>query len=347
MSIIISLLIFCVVVVIHEMGHMYTAKANGIYVKEFWVGFGPTLFSFTKGETRYCIKPIPLGGACVFEEDALEEGEEPSERAFSKANVYSRIATVVAGPLSNFVLAFVLSIAVLGISGYSTSVLSGIVEGSPADKAGLKVGDVVVKMDNESIHLYDEIILNTLFNRGETVKITYERDGVRDTVNITPEYSPEYGRYMFGVQGGLPDENQTALSTVKYSFYYTKYWVKNVLKSLLSIFRGKVKVDDLSGVVGLTAAIDDVYEESRSYGFLTVLVNMLNIAVLLSANLGVFNLLPIPALDGGRLLFLAVEAIRKKPADQTIENKIHLAGFALLMLLTVFIMYNDILKLFR
>ncbi|MCR4924436.1 MAG: M50 family metallopeptidase [Lachnospiraceae bacterium] len=347
MSIIIALIIFCVVVVIHEMGHMLVAKANGIYVKEFWVGFGPTILSFVKGETKYCIKPIPLGGACVFEEDALEEGQLPSERAFNRAGVFARILTVAAGPIANFILAFVFSIVVLGLAGYSPSVINEVKEGSPAYEAGLRVGDRIVKMDHENIHLYDEVLLNLIFNRGEEIRVTYEREGERRAVDITPELDPEKGRYMLGISGGKKAEDQTLISTVQYSFYYTNYWVKNVLKSLLSLVRGRVKVNELSGVVGLTATVNDIYQESKSHGVLSVFINMMNIAVLLSANLGVFNLLPIPALDGGRLLFFLVEVFRRKPADQELEAKIHFAGFALLMLLTVFIMYNDILKLFK
>ncbi|MCR5734744.1 MAG: M50 family metallopeptidase [Lachnospiraceae bacterium] len=347
MSIFISILMFGVIVVIHELGHMLVAKKNGIYVKEFWVGFGPTIFSLKKGETKYCLKIIPLGGACVFEEDFAEEGHVPSERSFLSASVAKRIDTVLAGPVSNLILAFVFSLIVLSIAGYSDATLYEIVEGSPAERAGLQAGDVIVKMDHERIHLYDEVLLNTVFNRGEAVNITYERNGERHSVEITPEYSEEAGRYLFGVIGGQRTEGQTVLSTIQYSFYNVNYSVKNVFKSFLSLFRGRIKVEDVSGVVGVTAAMSDLYEESRSYGALIIALNMLSVAILVSANVGIFNLFPIPGLDGGKLLFYIVEIIRRKPADKEIEAKIQLAGFALMLLMVVFITYNDILKLIK
>ncbi|MCR4738943.1 MAG: M50 family metallopeptidase [Lachnospiraceae bacterium] len=347
MSILISIVMFGLIVIIHELGHMLVAKKNGIYVKEFWIGFGPAIFSFKKGETKYCLRIIPLGGACVFEEDFEGEDKELSDRAFLKAPVSKRIATVLAGPVANLLLAFVFSIIVLSIAGYSDATLSDIVEGSPAERAGLKPGDVIVKMDHERIHLYDEVLLNTVFNRGEPVTITYERDGVRNSVDITPEYSAEAGRFLFGVIGGRPAEDQTVLSTLRYSVYYLNYSVKNVIKSVISIFRGRVKMEDMSGVVGVTAVMSDIYEESRSYGALIVILNMLNIAVLVSANIGIFNLFPIPGLDGGKLLFYIVELIRRKPADKEIEAKITFVGFALLLLLVIVITYNDILKLIK
>lgn len=347
MSIIFSLLIFCLVVVSHEYGHMLVAKACGINVKEFWVGFGPTLFSYTRKGTRYCIKIIPLGGACVFEDDNPDEDYVPGEGAFLNASVGKRIMTVLAGPFFNFILAFLLSIIVLGLSGYTTTELESVNTGSPAEAAGLRAGDRIVKMDRERVHLYEEIILNTQFSQGETVAITYERDGVQNVVNITPEYNEEYGRYLFGIVGGLHDENQTVFSTLRYSVYYVNFWIKNVFKSLKAMVTGRVKLDEMSGIVGVAAAVGDVYNETKSYGVLIVLLNMLNIAVLLSANLGVVNLLPIPGLDGGKFLLYIVEIIRGKQIDPKLEGKIAVAGFAFIILLTAVIMYNDIAKLFR
>ena len=347
MSVIFSLLILCLVVIVHEYGHLLVAKANGINVTEFWVGFGPKLASFTKGGTKYCLRIIPLGGACVFEDDNGEEDYVPGPGAFMSASVWSRILTVVAGPCFNFILAFLLSIIVLGLSGYTTTELESVNEGSPAMAAGLQAGDVIVKMDRERVHLYEEIILNTQFNTGESVAITYERDGVRHVVNITPEYNEEYGRYLFGIVGGLQDENQNTLSTIRYSVYYVKFWIKNVFKSLAALVTGRVHVGDMSGIVGVAAAVDDVYNEAKGYGALIVLINMLNIAVLLSANLGVVNLLPIPGLDGGKLLLYIVEIFRKKPIDRELEGKISIVGFAALIMFTVVVMYNDIVKLFQ
>ena len=347
MSIIFSLLILCLVVVVHEYGHLLAAKANGINVTEFWVGFGPKLFSFERKGTRYCLRLIPLGGACVFEDDNGEEDYVPGHGAFMSASVYSRIVTVVAGPFFNFVLAFFLSVIVLGLSGYSTTELASVTPGSPAEEAGLMAGDRIIKMDNERVHLFEEVQLNTQFSRGETTAITYERNGERNTVYITPEYNEEYGRYLFGITGGITDKDQNFFSTLRYSVYYVQFWIKNVFKSLGALVTGRVRLNEMSGVVGVAAAVDDVYQESKSYGALMVLINMLNIAVLLSANLGVVNLFPIPGLDGGKLLLYIVEIFRGKQIDRQLEGKISLVGFAALMLFTAIVMYNDIVKLFK
>lgn len=382
MSIIIALLIFCIIVVSHEFGHFIVAKKTGIPVKEFWVGFGPTIISWNKNGTKYCIKPIPFGGACVFYDAPIEEEEtespdndnisenenQISEKSvesddldkevikdrdvdpswyFNNAKVWKRMLTILAGPCFNFILAYIFSLIIISYTGYSTTEVIGVGEGMPAYEAGIKEGDVIVKMDNERIHMYEEFTLNTMLNRGEPVTITYERDGKRYKTDITPKYYPEYGRYMFGITFGAIDVNQNVITTFQYAGYYVNYSIKNVLKSLMMIFRGRVKAEEVSGVVGMTSAIDEVYTEAKNYGFLAVVINMMNIATLLSANLGVINLLPIPALDGGRFIFLVVEAIRRKPLDREKEGYVHFIGFALIMILTVIVMYNDIVKLFK
>ena len=176
--------------------------------------------------------------------------------------------------------------------------------------------------------------------------MTYLRDGEKNTVVITPKYNKEDGRYLLGITGNYQREKGNVVDTLKYGIYEMKYQIYSTFQSLKMLFTGKLTVKDMSGPVGIVKTIGDTYDESVSSGAFYVVMNMLNIAVLLSANLGVMNLLPFPALDGGRLVFFIVEAIRGKKIDENIEGRVHLVGFALLMGLMVIVMFNDIYKLF-
>ncbi len=344
LKIVLAVLIFCIIVIAHETGHFLIAKVNGIAVKEFCIGFGPTLVGFTKKETKYSIKLIPCGGACIFDDEDIEN---PPEGSFLKASVWARIATIAAGPIFNFILAFLLSLFIIGSTGYSTAAIMDVTPDGPAAEAGLKSGDVIVRMDRENIHLFSEIVFNTQFSLGEQVRFTYERAGAKHEVDITPQYNEEAGRYLFGFSGGALEENRSALKTLQYSFYYVEYWIKVTVKSVAMLVTGRLSADNLSGPVGMTVAVGEVFDSAKQGGISAVVLSMLDIAVLLSANLGVMNLLPLPALDGGRLVFLLIEAIRRKPISPEKEGMVHFVGLALLMLLMVFVMYNDIARLFR
>lgn len=343
LQIVLAILIFCIIVISHELGHLIVAKANGIAVSEFCIGFGPTLIGFTKNGTKYSIKPIPLGGACIFDD---EDPDTISESSFLKAGVWARIATIAAGPVFNFFLAFILALFVIGSTGYPTAELVEISPNSPAAEAGLMAGDEIVKMDSSNIHLFSEVLLKTQFGNGETIHFTYERDGVKYETDITPKYSEEYGRYMYGFTGGYYDENKTPIKTLKYSGYYVGYQIKATFTSLKMLLTGQASINQLSGPVGMTAVVGEVFEAAKPRGLSTIVLSMLDIAILLSANLGVVNLLPLPALDGGRLVFLLIEAVRRKPISPEKEGMVHFVGMALLMLLMVVVMYNDIARLF-
>ena len=185
----------------------------------------------------------------------------------------------------------------------------------------------------------------TLFHAGETVEVTYERNGERNTVEVQPTYDEEQGRYRYGIYGSGEYTKFGPLKTLQYSVYEVKYWIQYTVGSLKMLLTHQVSVNDLSGPVGIVKTIGDTYDISKSDGVFYVWMNLLNLALLLSANLGVMNLLPIPALDGGRLVFLVIEAIRGKRVSEDKEGMVHFAGFVLLMALMVVIMFNDILKL--
>lgn len=358
------LLIFAVVVIAHEFGHFLIAKANGIRVVEFTVGMGPILLKRQGKETLYTWRLLPLGGACIFEnEDGLDEEEKRKkdenaaeaqelipdkerDRSLPAASPWVKIATYAAGPMFNFLLAFFLSLIVVGMTGSDNTKIVSVIEGYPAEEAGLLAGDELISLNGERVHLYREVTLFSQLNQGEDVKVVYERDGERYTAVITPRFDEETGRYLIGFSGGVY-EKCGPIDTIKAAYYEVRYWIKVVYKSLFMLFRGQASVKDLSGPVGMAQVVGEVYDEASEYGIMTLIMSMMNFAILLSANLGVVNLLPLPALDGGRLIFALIEAVRGKPVPRDKEAIVHFIGFVLLLVLMVFVMYNDIMRLFK
>lgn len=343
MKIIIALIIFSAIILFHELGHFLLAKKNGIRVNEFCLGLGPTLVGVTKGETKYSIKLLPFGGACMMEGEDEESGAEGS---FGSKSVWARISVVAAGPVFNFIMAFVFSLILIGFVGFDRPILTGVTEGYPAAKAGMQEGDEIVKINGKRIHFSREISFYTYFHSEETMEITYKRDGEKYQVQLVPEYDEESGRSLIGIQYSNVRVRGNILQTIQYSVYELKYWISTTLESLKFLVTGTVGVNELSGPVGIVKNMGDSYDASREAGIFTLLMTMLNWGILLSANLGVMNLLPLPALDGGRLVFLIIEAIRGKRVNPDKEGMVHFIGFMLLMGLMVVVMFNDIRKLF-
>ncbi len=343
MKILVALLVFSFIIIIHELGHFLLAKKNGITVIEFSLGMGSRLLSYRHGEgTRYSLKLLPLGGSCLM---MGEDGEDEGEGSFGSKSVWARIAVIAAGPLFNFLLAFVLAIFIIGNIGYDVPVLLGVSEGSPAQEAGLQAGDRILKMNGKRIRLYRQVSDYGLFHPGETVTFLYERDGEVYETTVTPARTEE--GYKYGIGGSVNYRQKTnPIETLGYSAYEVYYWIDTTVQSLKLLVTGNVGLDDVSGPVGVVNVIGETYEESQSDGAFYVWLNMVNIAILLTANLGVVNLLPIPALDGGRLVFLFLEAIRRKRISPDLEARIHFTGLMLLMLLMLVVMFNDVGKIF-
>ena len=349
MSLIAAALIFGLIILIHEFGHFLFAKLSGIGVLEFSLGMGPRLFSFKKGETRYSFKILPFGGSCMM---LGEDEDEASSSAFGNKPVWARISVVAAGPVFNFLLAFFLAMALVAMTGYTKAQVAGVEEGYPALEAGIEEGDLVTKINGRPVHAYRDINLYTLTHPGETLKVTYERETAdgemeRHTSLLNPVWDSERGMYRIGVLfDGTVYEAENPFTLMAQGFYEVTFCIRYVFDTFYMMFKGLVTVDDLSGPVGIVSAIDTTVEAAAPYGLMVVVLNLMSLSILLSANLGVMNLLPIPALDGGRLVFLLLEAVRGKPIDREKEGMVHLAGMMLLMALMIFVLFNDVRKLF-
>ena len=341
LGIIVALIVFSIIILFHEFGHFLLAKKNGVGVTEFALGMGPILFSFKRGETVYALKALPLGGSCSM---VGEDTDETGDNSFNSKGVWQRFSVIAAGPVFNFILAFVFAVILVSIVGFDTPVVYKVEEGGPAWEAGIRDGDVIQSVNGKKVHMYKEFRIEVLMNSGGApMEMVLSRNGSTYGTTVTPELGSD-GTYKIQIYGGQY-ERTGVLDTLKYSVFEVRYWITTTVRSLGMLITGQVSANDLSGPVGIVDMIDDTYQEARSNGWLDVLLNMMNICILLSANLGVVNLLPIPALDGGRLVFLIVEAVRGKPVPPEKEGWVHTIGFALLMVLMVFILYNDIHKL--
>lgn len=341
MSYILALIIFSAIVIFHEFGHFLLAKWNGIEVIEFSLGMGPRLLSHVWGDTRYSLKLLPIGGSCqmVGEEEASD-----SAGAFGNKSVWSRIAVVAAGPVFNFILAWVLALIIVGSVGYDNTMVD-IIPDSAAAEAGMEDGDQIISINGSRTWLYREVSLYSSLHQGQTATVVFERNGEKQTVVLTPKQS-DTGAYLYGFSRTVQREKGGALETVGYSCAEIRYWLKATVESLKMLIGGQVGLEEMSGPVGIVSTIGDTYKESRVDGWYYVIMNMIMIAILLSVNLGVMNLLPIPALDGGRLVFLILEAIRGKAIPQEKESMVHFTGFVLLMGLMAVILFSDLHKLF-
>lgn len=349
MTVILFIIIFGIVVISHEFGHFLVGKRNGIRVVEFAIGMGPNIFSFQRGETKYSLKLLPIGGACMFdgEDGVASENGEKDEHSFLAASVWARIATIFAGPFFNFLTAFIFALILVAFNGADRPVIQEIMQNSAAQEAGIMAGDEILMINHERIHVYREVSLVSELSRGEPITIRIKRGAEVQDVTLTPRYSEEDGRYYIGLVGGGEYIECSPAQVFQYSVYEIRYWVKTTYKSLLVLAQGRVSKDDVSGPIGIAQMVGDNYEVAKTYGVSTVIFTMMSIIILLSVNLGILNLLPVPALDGGRLVFLFLEVLRGKPVPPEKEGMVHFAGLVVLMVLMVFVMYNDVMKLIR
>ncbi len=359
MSIVVTLIILGIIIMIHEWGHYYAAVKCGILVEEFAMGMGPKLFSFKKGDTVFSLRLFPIGGFCKM----MGEDEDHSDpRAFNNKSVTRRIIVIVAGALMNFVLALVLFIALTGIKPLSLPIVGEVIKGTPAESVGLMPNDVIKKVNSARINTIDDFHFEMSEYKTGSVKIVVERNGERFEKDITPVKS-EDGRNTIGMQPmiKMPLFSDVPAGTPKvdifdlfvHGFWQLLFWIKTSLIMVFRLLTFNVNFSEISGLIGMGAVVDKTLDASIGGGAVTpagimlAVQNMINLTGIICTNVGVLNLLPLPALDGGRIFFLTVEGIRRKPIPTSIEGRIHLVGFALLIVLAVCVAYFDITKLFN
>ena len=343
MGIVIAIIIFSLTIIFHELGHFILAKINKIRVDEFSLGLGPTLIGKNIGGTFFCLKLLPFGGACMMGED---DADDMSEGSFNSKSVWARMSVIAAGPVFNLILAWILCSIMVGWIGYSSATVTDVSEGYSAAEEGVRAGDVIKEINGRNIHIWNDISLYNLTHPNETsLEVVLERNGEEYTVEIEPRQLEGDAYAKLGVVGG-EYVKPGFFGTMQYGAYTVKYWINYSIDSLRMLVTGQLGLQDLSGPVGIVAVVDDVYESAAPSGILTIVLSLMNFGTLLSANLGVVNLLPIPALDGGRLVFLFLEALRGKPIAREKEGFIHMIGLIALMALMVVVFFNDIFRLF-
>lgn len=340
LQIILAILAFGMLVIVHEFGHFITAKRGGVQVNEFWIGMGPTLLKKQHNGTLYCLKLLPFGGACVMEG---EDSESDNDHAFGKASLPRRMLIVAAGALMNFLVGFLIVLAVIQPNGpnggYIVSTIDSVDPASTAAAAGgLQAGDEILEVDGYNILLRSDFEMALSRGMDTTYEVVVRRDGEKVTLPaavLEATIEGEDGRKMIGLTfAEQPDSIGMHVNmAVRTSLNYARLvWV-----SLGMLVSGQVGVDQLSGPVGVAS----VMATTASYSISA----FLQLVAFISINLGVMNLLPLPALDGGRLVFLIIEGIRRKPVPAKYEGYIHAAGLMLLLALMVYVTGQDIVRL--
>lgn len=341
MSIILALLIIAVLVLVHEWGHFIVARKIGIPVHEFSIGFGYKLLSRKKDGVEYSLRLIPLGGYVRMAGEEADDMDDPN--GFNQRTPLEKAAVAFAGPCMNFILAvviFVLTFALIGVPQPVTEPIIGeVIAGKPAELAGLKADDRVLAVNDKTVATWQEFV-NQVHNTepNGTLTLSIQRgDQVRE-VNLQVEKNTT-GESIIGVYSKVAFERQGIINSVKLGFQQTYQMTVMLLASLTMLFNGSASANDLAGPVGITSMIGEAARGGLIY--------LLSFTAFLSINLGLLNLLPIPALDGSRIVFAIVHAIRRKPVDSSREGFIHWLGFVFLMGLILLATYNDIIRLIK
>ena len=349
MGLIYFIIILGIIVIVHEFGHFIIGKVSGVTVEEFAIGMGPKLIGFNKNGTDYSLRLFPIGGYCKFkDEDGLQsENGEITDGSFNSVSVWKRISIVTAGPIFNMVLTYVLCIIICSGSGVVLPVVNEIMDGYPAQEAGFQSGDKIIKINGKRIYTTSDMNLVTMLSPGEPLEIVYGRNGEQFSVEVTPK-KDENGSYLIGFGNFGQYEHSKGLRVFKHAYYNARYYFNIVFESLRMLFGGQVTLDDMAGPVGMAQMVSDIESEARQvYDIKTVMMVMVSLTAMLSVNIGIMNLLPIPALDGGRLVFLLIEAVRGKPIPVKYEAAIDGVFMLLLFGFMIVVSFNDVLRIFN
>ena len=338
----IILLVFGILIFIHELGHFLTARLCGVTVKEFAIGMGPKIVSWNsrKHGTKYALRLLPIGGFVSMEnEDGLDENVDPDDKgAFCNKSVPQRMLITVAGAVMNLLLGFIIMMIIVFASKnlYSTTIAKFSDDAISSEK--LMVDDEILKVGRTRVHTWNELAYEIMNKGYEPVDITLVRNGERIVVEDVEFFTFEDSGATFGDLDFIPYAEQVSFGNlVKHAYYRSLSTVKMVLDSIKGLLTGRFGMDSVSGPVGVVGVV----QEASKQGFM----NFLYIISVLTINLGVFNLIPFPALDGGRFAFLAVEGIRGKPLDRRIESYVNFVGIVILFSFMILVCFKDITKL--
>ncbi len=325
-----AIFVFLLVILLHELGHFTIAKLVGIKVNEFAIGMGPKLIQKQKGETKYTLRLLRIGG---YVQVGGEDENSNDPRGFGKASPLARIAVVAAGAIMNFILAIVVLSIVSFNVGVPSTTIDEISPNSPAEEAGIRSGDIIESINGQKIKNWDQLSeVISLSEDNQALDIKIKRDNLDKTIAVVP--IKEDGRNIIGI---IPKYESSIGKAIKGGIDNTVFFIKLMFEFIRMLFKGQVTTNDLSGPVGVIREVGAAAKLGIN--------NLLLILGFISVNLGFFNLLPIPALDGSRIIFLFVELFRGKPIDPEKENIIHLIGFALLISLMLLVTYKDLTRI--
>ncbi len=351
MVIIIFILIFGIIIAVHELGHFIAAKSCGVFVEEFAIGMGYSIFSLKKKDTLYSIRILPFGGYCKMKN---EDEKSDDEDSFSNATKLKKFIILFAGAFMNFLLAVFIFFIISLFSYISTTNIESVAENSPAYEAGLQAGDKIYKINDKRVRIFEDISYLIQLEGDSTIKMTVERDNELLDFYVTP--SLQDGSYIIGIYSNAKApfiskgyeglEKSTFFEAIYNGYWKTVFTVKSIFEGLIDLVSFNVELKDITGPIGLAPIIGETYAEAITYGIKSVILTMLNLTAILSFNIGIINLLPIPALDGGRILFLFIELIRRKPIPPEKEGVIHFVSFVILIAFGILIAFKDLFAIF-
>lgn len=328
MTIIYALIMFCILVLVHEGGHFIAAKSVGVKVNEFSVGMGPVLFKKMKGETQYSVRAFPIGGFCAMEG---EDDDSEDERSFGRQPVWAKAIILVAGSFMNLVLAIVVLAGIVFYIGIPTTTIDGFSDISPAKEAGLISGDKILSIEQQEIADWSDITTAISKLQGDEVNIAVDRNGQELKFNMNVVEEQDTGRKIVGI---MPEVSRNPFTALVKGVESTGFMTVKMVEVIGQLVTGEVSTKELTGPIGITVAVSD----SVKYGFIYVA----NLAALISLNLAIVNMLPFPALDGGRLVFLFIRKVTGRAITDKIEARIHFVGIMLLFALMIYVTWQDI-----
>lgn len=335
-GVIIAILFFCLLVIGHEFGHFIAAKRLGVKVLEFSMGMGPLLWHSQKGETQYSLRAIPIGGFCKLEGEDGDENKEDM-RSFANQPAWSKILILIMGSVMNVVMGLIILTIIFTSIGSTTSYVGEVSDGSPAAAAGILADDRIVAINGKEVLSWNDVIAATSSYDGDgSIQVILERKSSEKgnyqfPVELVPDYNEEAGRYIMGVTTKIV---HSVPMSIKESLAACGSMFVSMKEFLVNLFKGRTNSEDVVGVVGIMAVVS---EQAKTNG----LINVIYLMGIISFNLAIVNMLPFPALDGGRILLVLLRKIARDKIGDKAEAIVNAIGFILLMILMIFLLFKD------